>query len=62
MAIVNPKTFDQMTLAELRAELAHWERWATTLGGSALALAIDCRDLCATWVARREREATGVAA
>lgn len=59
------KPFDQMTLDELRAELAQWDdRIARGVfsSGTALKLALTCRNLCARWMARRETEVVGVAA
>lgn len=58
MAIISCKLFNEMTLAELEAEWAQWNDGITRgVFNSALALAIDYRDLCATWMARRTREA-----
>jgi hypothetical protein len=60
---IHVKPFDQMTLAELRAEHAQWVK-ATQAGawGCFYQNAHDCRDVLARWIARREREAEGVAA
>lgn len=60
---INDKLFHQMTLAELEAEHAQWDHGITHgVFDGALALATDYRDLCATWMARRTREARRPAA
>ena len=62
MAIVTAKPFDQMSLAELRAEHSRWVDF-TRIGGPAGVHeeAYATRDILATWIARREREAARVA-
>lgn len=65
MALLADKPFDQMSLAELRAEIAHWDdRIARGVfsSGSALTLALTCRNLCAGWIARRETQTLVAAA
>lgn len=58
MAIISCKLFSEMTLAELEAERAQWDDGITRGAfNGARALATDYRNLCATWVARRTREA-----
>jgi hypothetical protein len=55
--IVTAKPYREMSLAELRAE---YLRWSELLGHTTVASAresvIDCRAICATWIARRERD------
>ena len=55
--IIKVKPFAKMTLAELRAEHVQWVK-ATLPGawGCYFQNAHDCRDVLATWIARRERE------
>ena len=55
--IITVTPFAKMTLPELRVEHAQWVR-ATQAGawGCYFQNAHDCRDIMATWIARRERE------
>lgn len=53
IAIVKP--FEQMSLTELRAELALWDR-ACAAWTTHVELARHCRAQCAAWIARRESE------
>ncbi len=57
MTIVTATPYPNMTLPELRAEHAQWVA-ATRPGGPMANLepAHCCRDIVATWIARRERE------
>ena len=57
MTLPNPTPYSDMTLPELRTEHARWVM--ATRPGAAMAdveAAHACRDMAATWVARRERE------
>lgn len=57
MSIYTAPSYSQMTLDELRVEHTRWVA-ATRAGGCAASLepAHSCRDIVATWIARRERE------
>jgi hypothetical protein len=50
------KRIDQMTLAELRIERAHWDKQITDAPGwgGSLAAASEFRDECDKWIRRRE--------
>jgi len=52
------KYWEEMTLAELEAERAHWaaELDAATSWGAAVAAAHSFYQGCETWIARRKRE------
>ena len=55
MSIITVKPYEAMSLAELKTELAYWDRKIGT-GGGVLQIVLDARDICAAWVARRESE------
>ncbi len=61
--IITVKPFDQMTLPELRAEHRQWVlATQASAWGEHYENAHICRITLATWIARREREAQGMAA